>query len=131
MRHQKDLSLILARDLASHLATPFFVVDPEGTLIFYNEPAERVLGREFGEAGELAQEEWGTIFHPLDLDGREIPVEQLPLSIALRERVAAHRSLLITGLDGIERTIGVTAFPLLPHPDELVGAIAIFWEETG
>ena len=109
MKHEKDLSLILARDLASRLATPVFLVDPEGTLVFYNEPAERVLGRQFAEAGELTQEEWGTIFAPLDEEGKEVPVEELPLSVALRDRVAAHRKLRIKGLDGVERNLGVTA----------------------
>jgi len=32
-RH-KSLLLILARELATNVATPIFVVDPEGTLVF-------------------------------------------------------------------------------------------------
>lgn len=131
MQREKDLTLILARDLSSRLAVPCFLVNPEGTLIFYNEPAERVLGRRFGESGELSQEEWGTFFTPLDLEGNKVPVEELPLSIALSERRAAHRPLMITGLNGTDRAIAVTAVPLMPHPGELVGALAIFWEETG
>ena len=36
--------------------------------------------------------------------------------------------MVITGLDGVTRTIEVAAFPIMPHPDQLVGALAIFWE---
>ncbi|MGH8935876.1 MAG: PAS domain-containing protein [Acidimicrobiia bacterium] len=125
----KSLVLILARQLAANLATPVFCVDPEGTLVYYNEPAERVLGREFSDAGELTQQEWGTIFSPLDSDGQPVAVGELPLSIALAERRPAHQPLRITGLNGKERFISVTAFPLFARADELVGAMAIFWEE--
>jgi hypothetical protein len=37
--------MILARDLTSRLATPAFVVDADGTLAYFNEAAEPVLGR--------------------------------------------------------------------------------------
>ena len=40
---QRSLVLILARELADNSATPMFVVDPEGNLVFFNEPAEHVL----------------------------------------------------------------------------------------
>ena len=47
---QKDVEVILMRQLASYLAVPIFLVDPAGNLIFYNEPAERLLGRRFTAA---------------------------------------------------------------------------------
>ena len=50
---QKPIELILMRQLASTLAMPIFLVDADGTLAFYNEPAERVLGMRFEETGEM------------------------------------------------------------------------------
>ena len=41
---QKAIELILMRQLASSLAMPIFLVDPSGNLVFYNEPAEQLLG---------------------------------------------------------------------------------------
>ena len=41
---QHEIELILMRELASYLAMAIFVVDPEGELLYYNEPAERLLG---------------------------------------------------------------------------------------
>lgn len=125
----KNLVLILARQFASNLATPMFIVDPHGTLVFYNEPAESILGRTFSETGELTADEWGTMWSPEDMDGNAIPLEELPLWTALVPRRAAHRPFRITGLDGTKRTIAVTAFPLFARADEFVGAMAIFWEE--
>jgi PAS domain-containing protein len=125
---QRNLILILARDLTSRLATPAFVVDADGTLAYFNEAAEPVLGRTYAEAGELAAGAWAAEWHPTDPDGRAIPLEELPLGIAFREGRPAHRPMRITGGDGVVRDIEVTAFPLCPRPDLILGAIAVFWE---
>jgi len=78
---QRNLILILARDLASRLATPVFVVDHEGTLVYFNEAAEPVLGRTYAETGELRAGEWATEWTPTDDEGRPIPLEDLPLGV--------------------------------------------------
>jgi PAS domain-containing protein len=44
---QLEIEMILMRQLASYLAMPIFIVDPVGNLVFYNEPAESILGRRF------------------------------------------------------------------------------------
>jgi PAS domain-containing protein len=129
---EHNLVLILARGLASSIATPMFLVDPDGTVVYFNEPAEAILGQTFAESGEMPAEEWGTIFYPEDPEsGEKLAPDQLPLSIALTEQVPAHRAFAITGRDDVRRQIAVTAFPLFARADELVGAVAIFWERDG
>lgn len=125
----KSLVLILARDLAENLATPLFVVDTAGTLVFYNEPAEQILGRRFAETGELPAAEWASIWVPTEPDGTPMQLHDMPIGIALRDQRPAHRSMRITGLDGVSRLIQVSAFPLLASATEFSGAVAIFWEE--
>jgi PAS domain-containing protein len=125
---QKEIEVILTRQLASYLAMPIFIVDPAGTLLFYNEPAEHVLGKRFEETGEMPASEWATIFTPLDESGAVIPPEGLPLIQALNERRPAHRGFSIRGLNGVARHIEVTAFPLVGMADRFLGAVAIFWE---
>ena len=128
-QHEHNLVLILARGLASSIATPMFLVDTEGTVVYYNEPAEVILGETYAEAGELSSDEWGTRFYPEDPDsGEKLEADQLPLSVALKERKPDHRLLAITGRDGQRRTIAVTAFPLFARTNEFVGGVAIFWE---
>ena len=127
---EHNLVLILARGLASSVATPIFLVGPDGTLLYFNEAAEAILGQSYAEAGEMSPEEWGAMFKPVTPGtGDVVGVEDLPLSVALNEQRAAHRPLTITGLDGITRNIAITAFPLFARTEELVGAVAIFWEE--
>ena len=126
---EHNLVLILARGLASSIATPILLVDPEGTAVYFNEPAEGILGRTYAEAGEMALDEWRTLFSPTDPGtGEPMPAEELPLSLALEGR-ASHKPLGITGGDGVRREIEVTAFPLFARTDEFVGAVAIFWEK--
>ena len=125
---QRSLVLILARELASNSATPMFVVDPAGVLVFFNEPAERVLGRSFAETGPLTPEEWGRMFSPVDEEGKPIPLDVLPLTKVLRDLQPGHMEFTITGLDDQQRRIAVTAFPLFARANEFVGAVAIFWE---
>lgn len=125
---QREIEVILARQLASSLAMPIFIVDTDGTLLYYNEPAEGILGRRFDETGALSVSEWGVLFSPLDADGHPMPPEELPLVVALRERHPVHGRLRIQGLDGVLRTIEVTALPLVGQAGRFVGAVAVFWE---
>src|SRR5262249_29973338 len=124
---QKPVELILLRQLASHLSIPMFVIDAEGTLLFYNEPAEGMLGRRFDEAGEMRLAAWSTMFQPTAETGNRPPPERLPLVIALRERRHVHRVIRITGLDGVRKMIEVTAFPIEGQGGRHLGAVAAFW----
>jgi PAS domain-containing protein len=125
---QRNLVLILARDFASRLATAVFLVDAQGTLIYYNESAEGVLGRPYVEGQSMDATEWSTAFKPMDEDGNPLPLEGMPLGVAISRREPAHRSFWIEGQDAVRRRIEVTAFPLFAHADDMVGAVAIFWE---
>jgi PAS domain-containing protein len=127
-RPQKHLLLILARELASNIATPTLIADAEGTLVFYNEAAEGVVGRPFAEAGEMPIDEWARSFEPRTATGEPLPAERRPTRIALDERRPAHETLRITSADGVERHVAVSAFPLFAHSEEFVGIAAIFWE---
>ena len=125
---QREIEVILTRQLASYLSLPIFIVDPEGTLIFYNEPAEAILGHRFEETGEMPADEWATVYMPADGSNGSVPPEQVPLMIALQQRQPAHGRLAIRGLDNVRREIEITAFPLVGQAGRHLGAVAIFWE---
>jgi PAS domain-containing protein len=125
---QKDVEVILMRQLASYLAMPIFLVDQAGNLVFYNEPAEALLGRRYDETGEMPLDEWSTIFVPCDDSGVPLALDALPLTVALQKRRAAYRALWIRGLDGEFRRVNTTAFPLEGQGGRHLGAVALFWE---
>jgi PAS domain-containing protein len=125
---QKSLPLILAREFASNLATPLSILDEQGTLVFFNEPAERLIGRTHAELGDLAAEEWRARFRAERLDGTAVADEDLPTSIALSQRRPAHETLHYTMLDGQRRTLSVTAIPMLERGQVLACVVVVFWE---
>jgi PAS domain-containing protein len=128
-RRQKHLVLILAREFASNLATPTLIADDRGQLVFYNEAAEKIVGRTFAETGEVPLDEWTASFSPRTLDSEPLPPERRPARIALDERRPSHQRFLTTSRDGVDLEVAVTAFPLFAHADEFVGMVAIFWLE--
>lgn len=124
------IEIILCRQLADFLTVPVFLTDPEGNLLFYNEPAEGLLGKRYEETGQVSVEEWSTVFKPLDLDGNVLPPESLPLVITLTNRQPASGVFWIESLTGEKNKISVTAFPIIGRPDRFLGAVAIFWKTT-
>ena len=126
---QKHLILILARELASNLATPTLIADAQGNVVFYNEAAEAVIGGPFAELGEVHIDDLAESYAPRTQEGEPLPVEALPGRIALDERRAAHVRLWVTSRDGVNREVSFTAFPLFAHADEFVGIVVIFWRE--
>jgi PAS domain-containing protein len=127
-QRQKELVLILARAFASNLSTPTLLTDADGNLVFYNEAAEAVVGRRLSETGEVPLDDWVAAFEPRMVVGEEaLAPESRPSRIALEERRPAHLQYVVTSVDGVEREIEVSAFPLFAHTDEFVGVIVIFW----
>ena len=129
-RAQKHLALIIARELASQIATATFIADAEGNLVFYNEAAEAILGRTFAEAGTMSADGWTSQFLLEDVDGTPLPLERMPAGIALLEQRPAHGKLWMTGLDGERKLLAVTAVPLFASATEFVGMIALFWQSS-
>ncbi|HVF32964.1 MAG TPA: PAS domain-containing protein, partial [Acidimicrobiales bacterium] len=125
---QREVELILVRQLASYLALPIFIVDPDANRLYYNEPAEILLGLRFEETGEMPVEEWGTVFVPRDIDGVPLPPRALPLVRALQHERPEHGRMVIDGLDGVPRVLDVTALPLVGQHGRALGAMAVFWE---
>lgn len=125
---QKPVEIILMRQLAGHLAMPIMVFDPAGNLLFYNEPAEDILGRRFDETGEIPLEELYATMELTTEDGSPLPREARALVIALEKREAAHRTSWLRKADGSRKRIEWTAFPLEGQGGRHLGAVVIFWE---
>ena len=123
-----EIEIILSRQLADCLTVPVFIVDPEGNLIFYNEPAEEILGKKFQDTGPMPVFYWGTLFHPYDEDGNNIPPEELPLVQTIKNKVPAHKTFWIKSLNGKSTKISVTSIPIIGRSKNFSGALAIFWD---
>jgi len=126
----KSLPLILARELASNLATPMFLIDAGGTLVFFNEAAELLIGRSFAELGEIPALEFGAVLELTERDGSPVRRRDTAAGIAFFQRRPAHRTLMATGYDGVRRLVDTTAYPLFAPTDAMHGVVAVFWERA-
>ena len=122
-----EIEIILNRRLADCMALPVFITDTSGNLIYYNEPAEAVLGKQYEDTGEMRVEEWSTIFKPVDEEGNAMPPEELPLVKTLKECYPYHKTFWIESLKGKREKISVTSYPIIGRASKFLGAVAIFW----
>jgi PAS domain-containing protein len=127
-RPPKPLPLILARELASSLATPMFLLDAHGILVFYNDAAELIIGKPFAEVGEIPAGEFGAVMKLTTPDGEPVRRRDTPAGLAFFERRPAHETLLATGYDGVRRAVEATAYPLFGAVGEMCGVVSVFWE---
>ncbi len=125
---QKKIEVILAWQLAEYMDMPIFIVDPSGNLLFFNVPAEEILGCQYLKLATMPASEWSTVFEPVNLEGRQLGPDELPLMIAMTEHHPDQNRLRIRGLDQTLRDIDVIAFPLLAQEQRYLGAVAVFWE---
>jgi PAS domain-containing protein len=122
-----EIEIILSRQLADCLSVPVFITDTAGNLIFYNEPAEDILGKRYEETGEMPVDEWSTIFKPVDEKGNPLSPDDLPLVKTLKNQKPYHKEFLIHSLKGTIEKISVTSYPIIGRASNFVGAVAIFW----
>ena len=107
------------------------VIDEAGTIVFFNEPAERVLGATFESVGEVSPEEYDEKWTTTDPDGNEISLRFGPLARVISDHTPAHRVIRIQGLDGPWHVIETTVYPLFASASRFVGAVGVFWELGG
>jgi PAS domain-containing protein len=129
---QQSVEMILVRQLASYLFVPVLVVDTTGTVIFYNEPAERILGVRFEETGRIAREEADRLVELSDDPSAGPENLERPLDTALQQRRPTHaRRWLLRRADRVRLQVELTAFPIIDHEERLLGAMVMFWEHHG
>ena len=124
----RSLPLILARELAANLATPMFLLDATGTLVYYNEAAELMLGRTHAELGLVTADEFGAMLELADVDGTPLRRRDSPAGVAFINHEPSHRMLVATTLDGRRETFECTAYPLFGAEEQMHGVLAVFWK---
>jgi PAS domain-containing protein len=123
----KSLPLILARELASNLSTPMFLLDTHGILVYFNDAAAQVLGKQFADLGEIPSGQFGEALQLALPEGQPLPLNESPAGIAFFERRPAHKKLVATSYDGVRRQYEATAYPLFGTEGEMHGVISVFW----
>jgi PAS domain-containing protein len=124
----KSLPLILARELAANLATPMFLSDARGMLVYWNDAAALLLGKPYAEIGEVPMGEFAAALHLATPDGELLRRRDSPGGVAFFERRPSHQTGVATSYDGTRRVVEATAYPLIGANGEMHGVINVFWE---
>lgn len=108
-----------------------FLIDADGIVVFYNEAAELMLGKQYSEMGAIGANDFGDMLKLEDLDGSPLRKRDSPSGVAFLLREPAHRRLIATTFDGNRRAIfEVTAYPLFGRTGDMHGVLTVFWEAS-
>lgn len=122
---ERPLELILARNLVSIISLAAVLVDADGVLVYYNDAAAEVIGSRFEERGQISREEWNAELGPVDGNGQLVPIEELPLTSALRDGRPGYGQFFIRAEGGLLEIVA-GALPLV-GPTGNNGALVVFW----
>ncbi len=125
---QQPIELVLLKQWATYITIPMWIMDETGNLVFYNDPAESIIGERFDVVGEINADDLADRFITRGLDGEPMENKTLPIVIALTEGHPSHAQLQLRGLDGSWREIEVAAIPIAGQGGRNLGAFAMFWE---
>ncbi|ESZ78392.1 histidine kinase [Mesorhizobium sp. L103C105A0] len=109
------------------LPVAIYTTDQDGTITYYNRAAADLAGRE----PEIGKDKWCVTFKLFTADGKELPHDECPMAIALKEnRPVRNQQAVAQRPDG-------SFFPFLPYPtplrDEhgaLIGAVNMLLDLT-
>lgn len=126
----RPIELILAKQWAGLLVTPVLLFDGEGTLLYYNENAEILLGRSFGLTGPMRRSEWAAAFQFEDLDGQDLDADQTPIGSSLDGAQADQMTLSLRGIAGALTKIRLTTVPIQGAGNHRHGVLAFLTPVT-
>lgn len=128
MRSQQSVEMILLRQVSGYLTIPIWMIDHTGNLVYYNEPAEKLLGIQFDDAGPIHADQVADLFKVTDLHGEQLAAHELPIVVALRKQMPYHKDVRFLGSDGVGRDVSVSAIPVEGQGGRFLGVFATFWE---
>src|SRR5215813_11672064 len=124
-----DHPSLLAEAILQQSPVGFVLVNKVGQVIFVNEAASRLAWKSPEHTTidvQSAFEVWG---NAKDFEGRAIPVEEWPITLALRGIKTAGKELKLLRPDGTYFDLCISASPLISE-GVIIGAIASFIDIT-
>jgi signal transduction histidine kinase len=114
--------------ILENMADGLAIVDPRGAIIYVNAAAREVAGGRTTDATLPAAIE---PYQIRTVDGRPMRIEDLPLSVALRERrTLRDQRWRIRRRDGRDVVVEGNAAPIIGTDGELLGAMTVFHDIT-
>lgn len=109
------------------LPVAVYTTDAKGTITYYNQAAAALAGRE----PKIGQDEWCVTFRLFTPEGEELPHDQCPMAIALKENRP------VRDVEAVGQRPDGSFFPFMPFPTplrnergELTGAVNMLLDLT-
>lgn len=125
LEHERDLLRTIFDTVPIGLA---IANDPLGRHIRGNRANERILGLPSGS--ELSKRVPGEVAYRVLRNGKELPVDQLPMQRACRGETVTGETIDVTREDGREVTLYASTSPLLDEKGQPRGAVGAFLDIT-
>jgi PAS domain S-box-containing protein len=115
------------KNLINSLATPLYTTDADGVITMYNKAAAELWGRE----PEIGRDLWCGSYKIFNPDGSDLPLEECPMAVCLKERRAVHgEEILVVRPDGTLRNVAPHPQPVLDSSGKLIGAVNMLIDIT-
>jgi PAS domain S-box-containing protein len=115
------------RQLIQLVPAALYTTDQHGFVTLFNAAAKELWGRE----PVLHKDQWCGSWKIYNTDGGELPLDECPMAISLRERRAVHgHEIVIERPDGTRRNIMPHPQPFFDESGELAGAINMLIDIT-
>jgi PAS domain S-box-containing protein len=115
------------RQILDALPAAVYTTDAKGKLTYFNRAAAELAGRE----PEIGKDEWCVSFRLRTPDGKELPLHECPMAVALKENRP------VRGVEAVAQRPDGTLVPFIPFPTpltdetgELLGAVNMLVDIT-
>jgi PAS domain S-box-containing protein len=115
------------RQLIESLKAAIYTTDAFGRITLYNKAAAELWGRE----PEIGKDLWCGSYRILKTNGSELPLDDCPMAVALREqRPVTGEEIIVVKPDGSSRNAVPYPQPLFDESGNMVGAVNMLVDTT-
>jgi PAS domain S-box-containing protein len=115
------------RQALQDLPSAIYICDAQGRIRFYNQAAVKLWGR----SPMVGRDLWCGSFRIYRPDGTELPLDECPMAITLKEgRPVRDVEIIVERPDGLRRNILPYPSPIYDASGRIVGAINMFVDVT-
>lgn len=122
----QEIELILSRQLSEYLAVPMALIDHDGKMVYFNEAAGFILGKQFDENGEIDLRDWNGRFFNNETFSDSMDLHEIPFFKVLSVRHLLQGEYSMRNFEEINQKLMIVCVPLVGLAQRELGALIFF-----